>query len=134
LVSLEDDPWGLGVGDLNGRSYEESLIATSCPPMFPTSTQTYVISKKYERFQAIVGVDDTSKINVPVFFKVIGDGRVLYHRKISMEAPKSIDIPTSGIVRLQLIIDADGATINSAGCHKTLSVWADGKLDVLAAP
>lgn len=80
---------------------------------------------KTERFSASVGVDDNAgNDKSSIYFKVVGDGRVLYKSEIMRwkDAPSKIDLDVKGIKLLVLITDSAGDGITAD--H---GVWSDAR-------
>jgi len=66
----------------------------------------YSISKEYDSFQAVVGVDDrAANARASVVFRVEGNGKALFTSKPmrANDAPVSINVPVAGVVRLRLV-------------------------------
>jgi|GEM_PF-6711468 len=129
LIPLEDEQWNIDTGNLDGKSHPDSFIEGLCPPAVTRTTQSYYIKRAYRRFQVLAGIDDTSQEKAPMIFTLIGDGRTLYRRTISMGKPQKINVKIEGVLRLELRVDTDIDSINAAGCFdETLAVWANGRL------
>jgi hypothetical protein len=98
-----------------------------------TSDVTYQLGGQYARFTAKAGVDGEISAGGPstVVFIVKGDGNVLLTSPVQTpsSAPFSIDLDTTGIQVLDLIITDGGDSINSDHAD-----WADAKLHFGSAP
>lgn len=93
--SLEGGPLMLG-----GKSYLRGLALHS------RSTVVYRLDDRFERFQAIVGIDDRVRPNGHVHLVLRGDDRVLFETDVAgADAPKPLDVPLGGARRLTILVD-----------------------------
>lgn len=128
LVPIKEDSWDTSwdivEAAIGGDTYPDSLWASSCS-MVQTSQQVYVIGKDYQRFESMVGVDDFSTRDSPIYFSVVGDGKTIYERRVYPGTPVSIAVPVSGVIRLTLKIEIDDY---ESDCDETLAIWAKARL------
>ncbi|GLH72763.1 hypothetical protein GETHLI_12650 [Geothrix limicola] len=99
-----------------------------------TADATYQLNGQYPRFTATAGIDGevgSTNTAATVSFIVKGDGNVLYTSPVvhASDAPLAIDVNTSGVNTLDLIVTDGGDGINSD--HGD---FADAKLYFTAAP
>jgi NPCBM/NEW2 domain len=92
------------VGDplkLKGTEYRKGLAVHS------RTVLTYTIDRKYAKFKAIVGFDDTVAKRGRVACRVLGDGRELFaeHDLRADQEPKPLEIDVAGVNQLALEID-----------------------------
>ncbi len=81
---------------------------------------TYRTGKKFDRFQALIGINDSAGLRGSVLFKVLGDGRELFRRyQTRTDAPFPVSVDIRGVDRLTLVT-SDGA---DDFCDH--SVWVD---------
>lgn len=74
-----------------------------------SSNIVYKLPKNFDKFHAVIGLDDESACGDGVYFAVRGDGNNLYRSDRMYSTQKtSIDIDISGIRELELILDQGG--------------------------
>lgn len=122
LIPLIGD-WEEGKSQIDGKKYANTIWPPWCDQ---GSSQTYIISKKYKRLKAIIGIDDYSKITSPVYFTITGGDETIYNQKIYPGPPSIIDVPVSGVVRLILSTEIDD---KDADCSDTYAIWANTRLE-----
>jgi alpha-galactosidase len=85
----------------------------------------YELKGTYDKFSAIVGVDDGSSEQTTVEFVVIGDGKELWRSGVlkKSDRPKQVSVDIKGVRRLLLRINA-GPT----GGGGDQAEWADAKI------
>jgi hypothetical protein len=86
---------------LKGTQYRKGLAVHS------RTVLTYAIDRKYARFKATVGFDESVPKRGRVICRVLGDGRELFVEKdLRADAdPKSLDVDIKGLAQLGLEID-----------------------------
>lgn len=90
-----------------------------------TSVLSFFLDGNATQFTASVGVDDAGNKDLPHTFYVLGDRKILFNSGPMRlgEAPKSVDVPLTGIKRLGLLV-----TVGDGGRTKVYTDWADAKL------
>ena len=93
--------------------------------MHARTSLTYDLQKRFDRFQAIVGFENTQRDLGNVDIRVVGDGRDLltisHHRAV--DAPREIDLDVTDVQQLQLITDFGGGQD-----VEDRVIWADARL------
>ena len=104
---------------LRGQAYRKGLGT------FPVAEVKYNLDKKYERFSAVVGIDDTALGRGSAIFEVWSGTTMLYKsdKLLGTSAPQHISLVVTDKTELTLkVTDAgDGNTMDIAD-------WADAKL------
>ncbi len=103
---------------LGGRTFDKGLGVRS------DTRVSYAIAGKYDRFAATVGFDDYHGRQLGEGeFRVTGDGKLLFRKKLTAEdAPLDISVDVTDVRKLELYLDPLGdATGDSAA-------WADARL------
>lgn len=113
---------------MRGKTYRKGLGVHSY------SLLEYDIAGDYQRFRAVIGLDDTAypesgDPNVgKALFRVFRDGEKIFERAMSWkDEPVSIDLPVRGARRLALEVDYGG----DAGCFDLAldrANWAEARL------
>lgn len=99
---------------LAGQSYEKGLAVHS------RSLISYRLTKSYQRFQAVVGVDERFRGPTNLKFVITGDERALLTRDVrGSDPPFEIDLDMSGVRRLKILVDF-GEDRSDAGDHLLL--------------
>ncbi|HTQ10431.1 MAG TPA: NPCBM/NEW2 domain-containing protein, partial [Fimbriimonadaceae bacterium] len=106
---------------LHGRVYPHGLGTHA------SSRLVYALDERFNRFHAVVGVDDemASFGKSSIDFKVVGDGKTLFDSGVMRNStpPRSVDIDVRGIRELTLIA-GDGGD----GIEDDHADWADASL------
>jgi hypothetical protein len=104
---------------LRGRSYPRGLGVHS------RSELTYALDGGFQKFSAVVGVDDAVSGAGSVRFRVYGDGKQLYESPVlrGNDAAVPIDVDIHGALLLRL--EVDYADQGDLGDHAD---WADARL------
>lgn len=101
LEAVEGCCWSSGVGELNGRRFERSL-------MFETAFSDYELDfnlgRRYETLRATVGARDDSPAETRIGWRIEGDGVELASGVAVIGAPESVRVSVSRVLRLRLII------------------------------
>ncbi|MBK8269018.1 MAG: NPCBM/NEW2 domain-containing protein [Planctomycetes bacterium] len=71
------------------------------------SSLTYELKGEFERFSAVIGVDDSVGGSGSVVFRVLGDGKALFESRVMRggDAPESVVVDLAGLDRLTLECD-----------------------------
>lgn len=111
---------------LGGRRYDRGIGVRSATAI------TYDIARKYDRFVATVGFDDSlaaSRTNTRLAprgeaaFVVMGDGRELLRVAMTdTDKPRPINVDVTGVEELKLYVDPLGSDLGDA------TAWADARL------
>lgn len=95
--------------EINAKQYLQSL-SWECDNAYSDSTcgsegmsAEYNLSRSYRRFQTTVGLGDTSPSAAVFTFRVLGDGRVLYEKKLGLGQEQAVDVDVTGVLRLRLM-------------------------------
>lgn len=83
----------------------------------------YDVGRKYSRFQATAGVRDDSDAATRKRLEVYGDGRILASFEVGLGMPQKVDVPITGVLRLELV----QITLND-GFATANVVWGDAQL------
>jgi hypothetical protein len=105
---------------LNGKPAPHGLSLH--PPPKGSSFVRYQLDGRYQTFRTIVGITDGSPhADSPLTFRVIGDGKVLWHSSPLAEGGQSdtCDIPINGVKDLKLELVCPG---RNGHCY---GVWVD---------
>jgi len=110
---------------LDGKTYERGL------GVHAVTTLTYKLDEDFERFRAMVGVDDGVAPHGSVVFRVLGDGRKLFESGVLRggRPPVEVSVDVSGVKVLTL--QADAADEFDVSDHAD---WAEARLIRAAAP
>lgn len=66
----------------------------------------YRLAGKYQRFQALAGIDPTSPSQAELVLKVFGDDKELYQRTFSKaDPPVEVDVDLMGTRRMRIVVD-----------------------------
>jgi hypothetical protein len=126
--SVEGNPLSVG-----GKFYAHGLGTHA------SSKLIYNLDGNYERFEALVGVDDEMRSfgKSSVIFKVLGDERELFHSGVMRNdtPPRHVSIPVSGVEDLSLVVtDAgDGISGDHADWIEPVLYRSNGKQSAQAA-
>lgn len=107
--------------EIDGKQYPQSLSWT-CGYSDCTgggASAEYNLSRAYRRFQATIGLGDTSASDGVLIFRVLGDGRVLVEKQLGLGKPDEVDVDVTGVLRLRLLAvspqEASGSVYASWG-------------------
>jgi hypothetical protein len=103
---------------LNGRSYDRGVgVHANC-------LLTYELQRAFERFTARVGIDDAAGADGDAIVRVVGDGHVLFERRVrSGQRPFLVSVSVQDVERLEL-----DAIAGKAGDIQDWVDWADAAL------
>ncbi len=96
-----------------------------------TSDITYTLNGAYSSFQSDVGVDDETGAAAGLFFRVYGDGVVLFDSlgMTQASATQSVNVSVAGVTTLRLLVDdLDGDYSYDHGD------WANARLTLASTP
>jgi hypothetical protein len=108
-----------GLLSLSGRTFRKGLGVHSRTEL------TYSLDGGFERFAAIVGIDDAVRPRGSVVFRVSGDGKTLFDSGTmsGADAPRDVVADVGGVKELVLLVDfADELDIAD------VADWADARL------
>lgn len=122
---------GSGNATLNTTTYTRSLWMLSCGnyPHDRQNSAGWDLARRYSRFAAIVGVPDNAPSGSFAKFQVYGDGRLLADVDGRLGTPATINVDTTGVLRLTLRVSGIGCESYTFG--QALGVFAD---PVLTSP
>jgi NPCBM/NEW2 domain len=107
----------------NALSWNE-LDFDSCVGLEPR-TVDYDLDRKFSVLTTVVGMSDDSSNDITAHFSVYGDGKLLKSAPAKVGDPATLQIPVSGVLRLQLTARLS----DEAGCATPAkAVWADPTL------
>jgi hypothetical protein len=103
-VSLENQPL-----QLDGKVYRKGLA------MHSRSRAVYRLPGKFQKFTAVVGIDDAVRnVGGDLLLEISGDGKSLWKGNVrGGEAPQALDLDISGVKRLEILADY-GADVDVA--------------------
>ena len=119
--------WTTKVVQVKSITYSKALISSGswCSPI----ELDFVISGKYSRFTAMVGIADDSEETGPLNFFVLADqARVKAITEVGLAAPQAIDIPVAGVTRLTIGIESPPRSSTSCPGPEVVGVWIDPAL------
>lgn len=117
---------GSGTATLNTTVYTRSSWMQTCRYFLGGEVEQqsvgYDLGRGYSRFVSVVGVDDGALSGATARFQVYGDGRLLGQADGGLGAPATIDVDTTGVLRLTIM-----ATGLACEQHRgnVSGVWAD---------
>lgn len=112
---------------LNGLVFKKGL------GVHANSEIIYNLGGQYTRFMSNIGPDDNTltdpNLDTSIYFKVYGDGQLLYDSGLMVTAPtytlpKEINIDITGINQLKLVVTDAGDGINTDN-----AVWANARVN-----
>jgi hypothetical protein len=119
--------WPVGIDEtvagkaltLGGRRFERGLGVHSRTEL------VYRIDGGFERFVAVIGIDDAFRPRGSVVFRIVGDGAVRFDSGpvTGRDEPRHVNGPVGGVRELSLIVDF-GADLDLAD-H---AIWGDARL------
>ncbi|HEU5157433.1 MAG TPA: protein kinase [Streptosporangiaceae bacterium] len=126
-VDISDNPWSTSPVQVKSTTYSKSLSATG---EWCDSIQVdYVISAKYSRFHAKVGMAiDSRHTNSLNFFVLADEKRVKTISGVGINNPQTIDISVAGVSRLALGIKASDPELSACPGPEQVGVWIDPRL------
>lgn len=112
--SVESNPISIG-----GKVYEHGLGTHA------NSELRYKLDNRYQRFEAMVGVDDEKNGAGTVSFQVFADGAKVWDSGLmrGKQAAKQVSVPLDGVDELVLVVTDGGDDINSDHAD-----WAQAQL------
>ncbi|GAA1661633.1 NPCBM/NEW2 domain-containing protein [Catellatospora bangladeshensis] len=114
--------WSFGPRQLLGRDYPRSLTAPGCG--FKEDLLAYNLLRRYERFQADIGLADDAQIGSSAEFMLIADDREIYRSpRLKPGEVKPVDVPVKNVFRLSLFVSA---TCDAEA--KAKATWGDARL------
>ncbi len=85
---------------LDGKSYRKGLSLQS------RTTLAYRLPGQFNRFQAVVGIDDSVREAGNALLEIKGDGKSLWQGALRGTEPgQTIDVAVSGVRRLEIVVD-----------------------------
>ena len=106
---------------VNAVKYPESLVCSVYSQ--DESVVDFALNRRIDRFTAAVGQSDKSDVGGVVHFEVIGDGRLLVGVDTGFGESKPLDVPTTGVLRLQLVVRVVQPTPEGS----MRAVWGDAQ-------
>lgn len=99
---------------LGGQSYEKGLALHS------RSTISFRLTKDYQHFQAVAGIDERFRSTANLKLTITGDERILLERNLrGSDPPAELDLDIRGVRRLKILVDF-GEDRSDAGDHLLL--------------
>ncbi|MEO8494892.1 MAG: NPCBM/NEW2 domain-containing protein, partial [Planctomycetota bacterium] len=84
---------------LNGRYYEKGLALHSKTKL------SYRLTREFQRFAAVAGIDDRYRSNGDVTLTISGDGKQLLSENLAGPKQVNIDLDLRGVRRLEILVD-----------------------------
>lgn len=122
LADLSSLSGGSGTGDaaVNGQDFPTSVIVEMNPG---PGDVAYNLGRSWQRFEATIGLDDSSPEGEKVQFQVVADGHSLYTHVFSLGQSVAINLNVTGVLRLELKTTLASSYINAAE-----AVWGNASL------
>jgi len=115
--------------EISGGSYPNSVMTTMLYDDDPRSL-TYDLAGQYGRFQAVLGVDDSSISTSGSFkYEILGDGKLLTAREVKFGTTAPVDVAVTGVQKLEIKV-----TRLLGGDQSSSGVLGDVRLVVGALP
>jgi len=119
---------------MGGKDYFHSLLYVC--ELFcndgPKGSETYVLSKEYKTFEAVIGVDDGAEEEQIGVFEVVLDGRAAGTWRVPIGRPKRIKVDVSGVLRIRLEAYRPGTVGNPALAGAGAAAGVSGRFPDLA--
>jgi hypothetical protein len=110
---------------ISGSIYPKS-ISFYCNVGDATAFPAYTLKRHARRFQATIGLPDTSSPAFQAGIILVGDGNTLRMFTVSVPKPKTVDIKVAGVDRLQLECFGSG---NSVTGGEAIAVeWGNARI------
>lgn len=102
--------------------YSVSVEVGGC---YKGSTIEYNLGRKWEAFDATIGLADSSKAGVKIAFQVTADGSQVGSYRLGLGESRDIKLSVTNTLRLELTIVQ--LAVNDE-CHAGEAVWGDARL------
>lgn len=125
VAVVDDSDWTTKPVEVSSKPYDKSFVVG---PEWCFQTQLeYVISGKYSRFIAMVGLSDHSTSTEPLDFYILADDKkIKMIPDVGIAAPQRVDVSVEGVTRLALGIEMPLDA--SRSCPETTGVWINPSL------
>jgi len=84
---------------LDTHSYEKGLALHSQTKL------SYRLTREFERFAAVAGIDDRYRLDGNVTLTISGDGKQLLSENLAGSKQVNIDLDLRGVRRLEILVD-----------------------------
>ncbi|GAA2656905.1 NPCBM/NEW2 domain-containing protein [Streptomyces vastus] len=114
-----------GSAEINGEQYSQSIAMRADKSSVPYGDAEYNLGRRWQSFDATIGLRDDSPSESALNFEVFADGERLHEERMKVGESSEIALNVSGKLRITLKVSYDSSEIIDTYCY---GVWGDARL------